>query len=72
MQRINIPENLKANCVLFLDGSVSGTTAFDSSGLGNNGTLVNSPTTQRTQGYKGFVFNGSSQRIVTTSNIGLS
>ena len=63
MQRIWLPENLKANCVLFLDGSVNGTTAYDLSWNWNNGTLVNSPTTQRTQGYKGFVFNGSNQYI---------
>jgi len=63
MQRISIPENLKASCKLFLEGTVSGTTAFDSSWAWNNWTLVNSPTTQRSQWYKGFVFNGSSNYI---------
>lgn len=58
--------------MLALMGDVSGTTAYDISGNGNNGTLVNSPTKQRTQGYKGFVFNGGNQYANTVSNIGLS
>ena len=72
MQRKWLPENLKANCVLFLDGSVSGTTAYDVSGNGNNGTLVNSPTTQRTQGYKRFVFNGTNTYISVTNSTSLN
>ena len=44
--------------------------AFDASGNGNNGTLVNSPTVTRggLWGYKGLTFNGTSQSV-TVPNI---
>lgn len=65
MERYWLPSALKDWCVLFLPGVVNGTTAYDASGNGNNGTLVNSPTPTRggLWGYKGLKFNGSSQYI---------
>lgn len=62
MQR-NLSKNLQRGLVLFLDWSVNGTTAYDKSGNGNNGTLVNTPTSQRIQGLKGWSFNGSNQYV---------
>ncbi len=57
MQRNSLPSQLKNGLVLWLPGDVSGTTVYDASGSGNNGTLVNTPTSVRRQGYKGYDFN---------------
>lgn len=63
MNRYWLPPQLKEGCVLFIPWEVSGTTAYDASGNGNNGTLVNSPTKTRggLYGYEGLKFNGSNQ-----------
>lgn len=65
MQRAWLPSWLKDWCVLFLPWVVNGTTAYDASSSGNNGTLVNSPTPTRggLYGYDGLKFNGSNQYV---------
>ncbi len=68
MQRNSLPSQLKNGLVLWLPGDVSGTTAYDASGSGNNGTLVNTPTSVRRQGYKGFGFNRTNQYITFSSH----
>ena len=60
----NLPKNLQQNLVLWLDWSVSGTTAYDLSWNSNNWTTSWSPTTQRVLQNKGFTLNGSSQYII--------
>ena len=60
---MSTPANLKTWLVLHLTWDVSGTTAYDASGNGNNGTLVNSPTVIRNNIQKGFSFNGSTNKI---------
>jgi hypothetical protein len=52
MNRNWLPLALQRWLVLYLPGVVSGTTAYDMSGNGNNGTLNNSPTSQRIYGRK--------------------
>jgi hypothetical protein len=49
--------------------SGSGTTWFDLSGNGNNGTLVNSPSYTTISGAQTFAFNGTNNRVSFTYQI---
>lgn len=63
----NLPKVLQNGLVMWIDGSVSWTTAYDISWSSFNLTTTNSPTTQRILQNKWFTLNGSNQRIDSAS-----
>lgn len=65
----SLPLNLRNGLVLHLDGTVSGTTAYDQSGNGNNLTLANTPTKIRVWQLWGWSFNWSNQQASVASNL---
>jgi hypothetical protein len=61
--RRSIPANIRSKLRLHYAGYQSGTTVYDMSGNGNNGTSVGSPTIARSQQNTCLLFNGSSQYV---------
>ena len=65
-----IPRGLKDGLVLWIPGDVSGSTAYDASGNGNHGTLVNSPTPTRggLYGLKGVKLDGTDDYVTVADS----
>lgn len=69
--RRSIPQAITAKSKLWIPGIVSGTTAYDLSGNGNNGTTSGSPVAIREYQNNGLTFNGSSQSVTVPNLSGI-
>jgi len=69
--RRSLPNGIRSKASLWIPGIVSGTTAYDLSGNGNNGTTSGSPISLRAQQNNALSFNGSSQSVTVPNLSGI-